>query len=64
VRFRERVQRLATERPAAVLFATHQLHEAAEVASRMVGLSGGRVVFSRPGGTGALELEQEMLAAT
>jgi ABC-2 type transport system ATP-binding protein len=61
-RFRERVLELADRRPAAVLFATHQLHEASEIATRIVALSSGRMVFTRPGGTQASELEREMLA--
>jgi ABC-2 type transport system ATP-binding protein len=64
VRFRELVLRLARQRPAAVLFATHQLHEASEVATRVIALSAGRVVFTRPRGTRASELEREMLATT
>jgi ABC-2 type transport system ATP-binding protein len=64
VRFREHVLRLARERRAAVLFATHQLHEAAEVATGIVALAAGRVVFTRPGGARASELEREMIAST
>ena len=63
-RFRAHLLGLAGARRSAVLFATHELHEAAEVATRIVALSAGRVAFSRPGGTGAAELEREMIAAT
>jgi len=49
-RFRELVERLAGERGATVLLTTHDLAEVASVASRVVGLSSGRVAFDRHGG--------------
>jgi ABC-type multidrug transport system ATPase subunit len=61
-RFREAVRRLAADRGVAVLFATHDLHEAADLASRVVALDGGRVSFTRQAGTPAAELEAAMLA--
>ena len=44
-RFRETAARLADGRRAAVLFATHDLHEAAAVAARILVLSAGRIVL-------------------
>ncbi len=44
-RFREIAARLADRRRAAVLFATHDLHEAAAVAARILVLSAGRIVL-------------------
>jgi ABC-2 type transport system ATP-binding protein len=44
-RFRESVAHLADKRQAAVLFATHDLHEAAAVAARILVLSAGRIVL-------------------
>lgn len=57
------VRRLAAERSAAVLFATHDLHEVAAVATRTVVLSHGRVVTVVPGGTDAAQLERALMSA-
>jgi ABC-2 type transport system ATP-binding protein len=62
-RFRDTVTRLTAERGAAVLLATHELHEAAQLASRTVALSRGRIAFTRPGGTAPDELEDAMVTA-
>jgi ABC-2 type transport system ATP-binding protein len=43
--FREAATRLASERQAGILFATHDLHEAVAIATRIVVLSRGRVAF-------------------
>lgn len=62
-RFRDSVRSLAADRGVAVLFATHDLHEAADLASGVIALSHGRVAFTRPAGTPATELEAAMVAA-
>jgi ABC-2 type transport system ATP-binding protein len=64
VDFRETLTRLAREDGICVLFATHDLHEAAEVADRVVGLHEGRVAFEQGVGASAAELEAAILAAT
>jgi ABC-2 type transport system ATP-binding protein len=64
VTLREMLTGLASTRQTAILFVTHDLHEAAEISMRTVGLVNGRVVFSRPGGTSAAELERALVAAT
>ena len=43
--FRETATRLATDRQAAILFATHDLHEAVAISARVIVLSEGRVAF-------------------
>jgi ABC-2 type transport system ATP-binding protein len=43
--FRETATRLAVDRKAAILFATHDLHEAVATSVRVVVLSGGRIGF-------------------
>jgi energy-coupling factor transporter ATP-binding protein EcfA2 len=43
--------------------ATHDLHEAAEVADRTVALVAGKVVFSKYRGASPRELEHELEAA-
>ncbi len=55
--FREVLAKLARKRGVSVLFATHDLHEAAELADRVLGLSAGLVAFERGSGTTAVELE-------
>lgn len=57
------IRQLAAERNSAVLFATHDLHEVAAVATRTVVIAHGRVVAVVPGGTDAIGLEAALLAA-
>ena len=64
VAFREMITDFIARRPAAVLFATHDLHEAAELAARVAVLSEGKIVFTKIGQSTAADLEQEVLAAT
>jgi ABC-2 type transport system ATP-binding protein len=61
-RFRDLALRIAADRNAAMLIATHDLHEAAELASRVVVLDSGRIsrVAENPGS--AAELEEALLA--
>jgi ABC-type multidrug transport system ATPase subunit len=47
----------------ATLYATHDLHEAAEIGSRSLIISRGRIVTSAPAGVGAAGLEQLLLAS-
>ena len=61
--FRRQVSRLVAERRLAVLFATHDLHEASTIANRILILASGRVVQDLPGGTAVVELEQNLLGA-
>ncbi|WP_139977461.1 ABC transporter ATP-binding protein [Nocardioides litoris] len=61
--FRTVVTAGAREGGAAVLWVTHDLHEAAEVSDRMVILHRGTVVEHLPGTTSAATAEQRMLAA-
>jgi ABC-2 type transport system ATP-binding protein len=61
--FREMVTRLAEERGTAVLFATHDLHEAAEIATHVVGLASGRVAFTKDRGADAKELERAVVGS-
>ena len=56
--FRERVRSLAVEQDRAVLFATHDLHEAAAMANRIVVLAAGRVAAIAPSGSDAATLER------
>jgi ABC-2 type transport system ATP-binding protein len=63
VAFRERVRELGLAQRMAVLYSTHDLHEAAAIASRVVVLARGRVVAELPGGTEAAALEQALLSA-
>lgn len=63
VNFRETVMRLALERQAGILFATHDLHEAAAIANRIVGISRGRVAFLRGGDADPRELEAAIVAS-
>lgn len=60
--FRETVLRLVHEHRSSVLFATHDLHEAAGLADRVIGLDRGRISFSRDGHMTSVELEDALLA--
>jgi ABC-2 type transport system ATP-binding protein len=60
---RDLVVGLARDDRAAVLFATHDLHEAAAVADDVSVLVGGSVVTRVPGGTDAAALEAALLDA-
>ncbi|MHB8682282.1 MAG: ABC transporter ATP-binding protein [Acidimicrobiales bacterium] len=62
VAIRELVCRVAAERRVAVLIATHDLHEAAAMASEVVILSQGRVADARRGPLEAASLEVAVLA--
>jgi ABC-2 type transport system ATP-binding protein len=55
---RDLIRGLASTLGAAVLFVTHDLHEAADVASSVVILAGGRITTRVEGATTAAELEQ------
>ncbi len=61
--FRERINGLTATRDTAVLFATHDLHEAAALASNVVVLHLGEVIARRARGTTAEELERLLLDA-
>ena len=52
---------LAAEHNTAVLYATHDLHDAAEVADRIVGLSRGLIAFEHGSGISAVDLERALL---
>lgn len=60
--FREVLLGLTAERRATVLLATHGLHEAAALATRLVALDRGRVAFRSERGVTADELERQMRA--
>jgi len=64
IAIRQVVLHLTEVRNAAVLFVTHDLHEAAEVASQVVILSRGRIVASIAGGTDAGTLERMFLESS
>lgn len=64
ITLRETVRRLADEHGTGVLFATHDLHEASAAATRVLGLTAGRIAFTREGGTAADELEEAIVAST
>lgn len=64
IAIRRLVLDLTVERSCAVLFATHDLHEAAEIASRVVILARGRVAGRAEHPADAAALEQALLAAT
>jgi len=61
--FHDTLAELVRRRQTAILMATHDLHEAAEVADRTVALVAGQVVFSKARGVSPQELEQELIAA-
>jgi ABC-2 type transport system ATP-binding protein len=62
--FRETTAQLAAEHGTGILFATHDLHEAAAIATRVLVLSGGRVVLEEPVlGMDAVRLESAFLEA-
>jgi ABC-2 type transport system ATP-binding protein len=61
--FQARVLELASARRMAVLYATHDLHEAAEIASRVLILVRGRVAATLAGGSDAAALERSLLVA-
>lgn len=63
VELRRLVRALADARGASVLFATHDLHEAAAVADRIVILHQGKVVREVPGGIDAEQLERILLSS-
>jgi ABC-2 type transport system ATP-binding protein len=63
-RFRESMSRLASERDDAILFATHDLHEAVAISTRILVLSAGRIVLEEPArDLDAARLESAFLAA-
>jgi ABC-2 type transport system ATP-binding protein len=57
------VKALASERRAAVLYTTHDLHEAAAIASKTMILVRGRIARWMPEGTDAADLESALIAA-
>jgi ABC-2 type transport system ATP-binding protein len=63
-RFRRTGSRLARERGTGILFATHDLHEAAAMSSRVLVLSAGRVALEEPAaGMDSVRLESAFLDA-
>lgn len=64
VGFREMVTQYIARTGAAVLFATHDLHEAAELASRVAVIVDGEIAFTGGGEVTAVDLEREVLAVT
>lgn len=62
--FRQAVTALAREEQRAVLFATHDLHEAASVSTRVVVLARGRISAEIDGPSDASRLEDAVLEAT
>jgi len=62
--FRELVKRMAQQRQAAVLVATHDLHEAAAIADRVLVLVDGRVRRSTDTHTDSNKLEQMLVEAS
>jgi ABC-2 type transport system ATP-binding protein len=63
-RFRESAARLASERGAGILFATHNLHEAVAISNRILVLSAGRIVLEElTEGMDAVRLEAAFLDA-
>jgi ABC-type multidrug transport system ATPase subunit len=57
------VRELCATRGLATLYATHDLHEAAEIGTRSLIISRGRIVSSAPAGVGAAGLEERLMAA-
>jgi ABC-2 type transport system ATP-binding protein len=63
-RFRESASRLASERQTGIFFATHDLHEAVAMSTRILVLSAGRIVLEEPArDLDAVRLESAFLAA-
>jgi ABC-2 type transport system ATP-binding protein len=62
--FRDLVTRLALQRRAAVLVATHDLHEATAIASRVLVLVEGRIRASAPAHTDSERLEELLVGAS
>ncbi|MGH2993060.1 MAG: ABC transporter ATP-binding protein [Solirubrobacterales bacterium] len=63
-RFREQASRLAAERRTGILFATHDLHEAVAISTRILVLAAGRIVLEEPArGLDAGRLESAFLEA-
>jgi ABC-2 type transport system ATP-binding protein len=63
-RFRENIAQVAGEGRAGVLFATHNLHEAVAISTRILVLSAGRIVLEQQAdGMGADRLESAFLEA-
>lgn len=63
-RFRETARRLSRERQTGILFATHDLHEAVAISTRVLVLSAGRIVLEEPAeGLDPAQLESAFLAA-
>ena len=62
--FRGHVRRLAGDQRRAVLFTTHDLHEAADTASRVLGLVAGRVAVVEDGLADAAALERAIMSVT
>jgi ABC-2 type transport system ATP-binding protein len=63
-RFRESASRLAGEMGDGILFATHDLHEAVAISTRILVLSAGRIVLEEPArDLDAARLESAFLAA-
>jgi ABC-type sugar transport system ATPase subunit len=57
------VSDLAARRGVAVLYTTHDLHEAAAIASRTMLLVNGKVAGWAPAGTAAADLEEALVEA-
>lgn len=57
---RELLARLGGEGRTAILYATHDLHDAAEVATRTVGVARGVVAFEHPAGVSASQLQRSL----
>ena len=63
-RFRESASRLVAERQTGILFATHDLHEAVAISTRILVLAAGRTVLEEPArGLDAVRLEAAFLDA-
>ena len=63
VAIRDLVQELCGEQGLAALYATHDLHEAAEIGSRSLIISRGRIVASAASGVAPASLEKMLLEA-
>ncbi len=63
IEVRELVAEMASERGVAILIATHDLHEAAALATRTILLARGRVAKVVAGGHDAASLEAQLVAA-